>query len=65
MISVTSALTVKQVEGADCPVPAPKLFVRSIFSYPRWVELEIDGKRVSLDARDLHAAIDNATNVSQ
>jgi hypothetical protein len=59
-IQVESVVEVQEVDGEW--VDDQTLRVRSRLQ--GWVELEIDGRRLTISAPDLHAAIENATNTA-
>ena len=57
MLDITCTTTIYEVDGKDTAIGGPKLTVRSRDRYRQLVELEFDGKRVTVNIRDLHAAL--------
>lgn len=66
MIKVANEITLYETDGKEtsgCPLPI--MIVRSHWNRNTLVVLEIAGERVTVCARDLLAAVANATNVSR
>lgn len=64
MIKVRNEVTIYEKEGKDATgCPLPTIEVVSHWNRDSLVVLIIDGARVTVSARDLQAAIVNATNV--
>lgn len=58
MLRTMCEVSVYEVDGKEVtPVGAPKVGVRSRDRYRTLVEIEFDGKRVSVNRRDLEAAL--------
>lgn len=58
MLTTKCEITVYEVEGKEVtPVGGPKVVVRSRDRYRTLVELDFDGKRMSVNRRDLEAAL--------
>ncbi len=58
MLDTTCSLTIYEVDGKEVtPIGGPKLLLRSRDKYRMLVELEIEGKRVSVSIRDLRSAL--------
>lgn len=66
MIEVSCMVKVYEVNGIEPPLPdAPHIAVSSHGSRASLVVLEIEGKRLTVAAADLDAAIKNATNTNR
>lgn len=66
MIKVTCEIPVYEVDGQAPAMSGPGLAVRSHWNDPRMVVIETpNGEKVTVVARDLEAAIRNATNTSR
>ncbi len=66
MIKVRNEVTVYETNGREtsgCPLPA--IAVESHWNRDSMVVLMVGGQKVTVSARDLQAAIANATNVSR
>jgi len=58
MLDTKCTITIYEVDGKDItPVGGPKLTVRSRDRYRSLVEIEVDGKRVVVNVRDLRGAL--------
>lgn len=64
MIKVSNEITIYEVDGKEQSVPMPAMAVLSHWNRPALVVLHVDGKKLTVSARDLQAAITNATNVA-
>lgn len=62
MIAVESLVTVHEVNGSDWFSKDAKIRVCSHWNQNTLVVIEVDGKRITVAARDLEAAITNACN---
>jgi hypothetical protein len=62
MIKVSSEVTIYETNGKENSVPMPVLSVASHWNRDSLVILEIAGQKVTVSAKDLQAAITNATN---
>lgn len=63
MIKVNSTLDVYETDGQEVrELNGPKINVGSHWNRPTLVVLEVDGKRYTVSAADLDAAVRNATN---
>lgn len=63
MIKVSNDIVVREIDGWEVSgIPATVITVSSHWSRNSLVVLEIDGRRLSVAASDLRAAIANATN---
>lgn len=66
MIKVSNEVQVYEVNGKETPaVDCPKISVHSHWNETAKVTLEIEGKKLTVLARDLGAAIANATNIAR
>lgn len=65
MIKVESELKVYEIEGLDVTIDGRTLKVLSHWNSHDRVVLEIEGKKHTVVARDLLAAISNATNTAR
>lgn len=66
MIEVESKVRCYEIDGKDTPmIDTPRIIVRGHWNIDTFVVLEIDGKRYTVSAKDLHAAINNATNTAR
>jgi hypothetical protein len=63
-IKVQSLVTIYEVDGEECVgLDMPTLTVRSHWNHSAYVEIEgLDGKRLTVAASELMAAIQNAKN---
>lgn len=58
MLTTKCEVSVYEVDGKEVtPVGGPKVVVRSRDRYRTLVELDFDGRRVSVNRRDLEAAL--------
>jgi hypothetical protein len=67
MIKVQCLVTIYEIDGRDFP-GAPEehqITVRSHWNRDAFIELEIEGKRYTVVASDLEAAITNAHNTAR
>jgi hypothetical protein len=62
MIRVESVVTVYEVDGKLVPPMKESISIRSHTDNHRWVVLQVDGKKITVNASDLEAAIRNAQN---
>jgi hypothetical protein len=64
MIKVSNALTVYEVDGRDVPLgeKTPSINISAHWNRRALVVVEIDGKKYSVIAEDIEAAVRNATN---
>jgi len=62
MIKVTSEVQCYEVNGQECT--GPRVRVDSHWNRDAMVVLDIDGKRYTVSASDLIAALHNATNTA-
>ena len=63
MIKVSSKVTVYEIDGTECKgLDKPVVSVESDWNRNTMVVLEFAGRRMTVPALDLHAAITNATN---
>jgi len=66
VIKVSNDITVYEIDGKETSgVPLPKMSLVSHWNRAELIILIIDDKCVTVTARDLRAAIDNATNVNR
>ena len=67
MIKVTNEISIYEVEGKalETTIGDPKLKINSHWNNPDRVEMEFDGKKITILARELKVAIDNATNTAR
>ena len=67
MIKVSNELVVYEVDGVSVasPIDGPRVHVRSHWNRNELVVVELEGKRMTLVAKDLLAAISNATNTAR
>lgn len=62
-IKVQSVMNIYEIDGKDTSgLELPKLTVASHWNRNNFVVLEVGGKRYTVEASDLRAAIQNATN---
>lgn len=65
MIKSSNEVDIYEVDGQESAVPVPRLLVSNHWNRDSLVVLEVHGKRLTVSARDLQAAIANATNVNK
>jgi hypothetical protein len=66
MIKVVNTVSIYEVNGTEHRgLDAPTLTVSSHWNNDRSVVLELDGKKITVAASDLHAAITNACNTKR
>lgn len=65
MIKVMSEVTIYQQNGKDTIVERPVVQVKSHWNKPDFVDIKINDVEVTVLARDLKSAIDNATNTNR
>ena len=65
MLTVSNELTVLEIDGKVCAVPAPRLGVHSHWNRTSCVVLVVEGKHYTVSAKELEAAIKNATNTAK
>jgi len=66
VIKVSNEVTIYEVDGqATGGIPMPTMTVASHWNRDSLVVLHVNGKRVTVAARDLQAAVNNATNVNR
>ena len=63
MIKVINEVSIHEIDGKETSVPTPVLTVLSHWNHDSLVVLHTDGKKITVSARELQAAITNATNV--
>ena len=61
-IRVVSSINVYEVDGVEVPRDLPQIDVSAHWNRDTLVILTIDGKRHTVVASDLRAAVQNATN---
>ena len=64
MIKVCSMITLVELDGKEMPVGGPTVGIHSHWNRSQLIILEIDGKRFTVSADDLVAAIRNAQNTN-
>lgn len=64
-MEVESTINIYDVDGEEQSIPSPKLLVRSVWNASKKVEIEFEGKRVTVIGEQLERAIRNALNVSR
>lgn len=62
MIKVSNDVTIYEADGKETTVPMPTLAVASHWNRDSLVLLAFGGQTIAVSARDLQAAIANATN---
>jgi hypothetical protein len=62
VIKVHNTVNIVEIDGKECGGLDPTLAVHSHWNRDQLVVLELDGKRVTVSAGDMLAAIANATN---
>lgn len=63
MIKVSNEVPVYEIDGtATSGIPQPTIGVGSHWNRDNFVVLTVDGKKITVCARDLKAAVDNSTN---
>lgn len=66
MIKVSNEITIYEINGEKTTiVPMPMMSVLSHWNQDSLVVLDVADRKVTVSARDLRAAIDNATNVAR
>lgn len=66
MLKVSNEVTIYETDGKECKeCPLPTMRVSSHWNRDSMVVLEVGDQRVTVSARDIHAAIMNATNVAR
>lgn len=64
MMSVINKVPVYEIDGNDDIKDNPSIEVKSHWNYKNLIVLNIFGKEITVVAKDLEKAIQNATNVS-
>lgn len=66
VIKVSNEVTVYEVDGKEPGgLPMPTLTIASHWNRDSLVVLHVNGQRLTVAARDLQAAVSNATNVAR
>jgi hypothetical protein len=58
MLWVEAEISVYQVDGKDAPVASDPLKIRKISNHSKLVEVEFQGKRITVSFADLRGALD-------
>jgi len=61
-IEIENKISIKEINGKKCELDGKKLIVKSHWNESRRVVLECESKNITVLAKDLQAAILNATN---
>ena len=66
MIEVTSKVSIYEVKDETVPIGKNvEMDVSSHWNHDEWVVLKFQGKEITVNAADLKAAINNATNTER
>lgn len=67
MITVSNEVKIYEIDGKDVPIVGgdKKLLITSHWNERKKVNIQINGKKITVIADDLRIAIDNATNTNR